>query len=89
LDVLSDTHIFAKNLVNQLAALLDKIMKQGEEHPDNDPGDEFEGQDSGRIMNWRQMVYFGWKEGANIEPIDNKPFENGVMVEDELFLPVE
>jgi hypothetical protein len=64
-------------------------MKQGEEQPDNDPGDEFEGQDSGRIMNWRQMVYFGWKEGANIEPIDNKPFENGVMVEDELFLPVE
>lgn len=87
LDVLSNVDSLAKNLVNQLAALLDKTMKQNEERLD--PQQEFEGEDSGRILSRMNLFRYGWKEGADIEAIDDNSNESGYIVNGERFLPIE
>ena len=86
LDVLSDVDSLAKNLVNQLAALLDKTMKQDEERLD--PQQEFEGEDSGRVLSRMNLFRYGWKEGADVEAVDENSAENGYVVNGERFVPV-
>jgi hypothetical protein len=84
--VLLDTDSLVKNIINQLAALLDKTMKQNDERLD--PQQEFEGEDSGRILSRINLFRYGWKEGADIEAVDGDSDENGYIVNGELYEPL-
>jgi hypothetical protein len=53
------------------------------------PGQEFEGQDSGDVRRYKQMVYFGWKEGATIVEVEDNPRERGYVINGEWFAPVQ
>ena len=39
--------------------------------------------ESGRVLSWKQMCYYGWKEGSEIEQT-----EDGVLVDGDLYRPV-
>jgi len=85
--VLLDIDSLAKNIINQLAALLGKTMKQGEKEY-YDPDKKFEGKDTGRTNTRRGIIYFGWKEGADIEVVDGDSDENGYIVNGERYEPL-
>ena len=46
------------------------------------PDSEYRNED-GRVLRWEQIVYYGWREGGEIERI-----EDGVLVDGDLYRPV-
>jgi hypothetical protein len=48
------------------------------------PADRQYENDVGETLRWRQIAYYGWKEGADIEQTDD-----GILVDGELYRSVE
>ena len=48
------------------------------------PADRQYENDAGETRRWRQIAYYGWKEGADIEQTDD-----GILVDGELYRPVD
>jgi hypothetical protein len=86
LDVFLDIDSLVKNIINQLVALLYITMKQNDERLD--PQQEFECEDSGRILSRMNLFRYGWKEGADIEVVDGDSDENGYIVNGERYEPL-
>jgi hypothetical protein len=47
------------------------------------PADRQYENDAGETLRWRQIVYYGWKEGADIEPT-----HEGILHDGERYRPV-
>jgi hypothetical protein len=81
--VLSDVDSLAKRFSDRIAALAGRVMKQDERV---DPDREFEGQDTGRIRDRMNIFRYGWREGADIEDVEDR---DAYIVEGELYEPVD